>query len=69
MSKIGFSIEYPCKCASVSVLWNSIGTAPGLSEWFADDVSASGENYCFVWEKIRRCLGLKEKVMLILTKQ
>ena len=23
----------------------------------------------FVWEKIRRCLGLKEKVMLILTKQ
>lgn len=51
MSKIGFSIEYPCKSASVSVLWNSIGTTPGLSEWFADDVSASGENYCFVWEK------------------
>ncbi|MFW9597539.1 MAG: START-like domain-containing protein, partial [Paludibacter sp.] len=51
MSKIGFSIEYPCKSASVSVLWNSIGTAPGLSEWFADNVSASGENYFFVWEK------------------
>ena len=47
----GFSIEYPCKSASVSVLWNSIGTAPGLSEWFADNVSASGENYFFVWEK------------------
>jgi hypothetical protein len=50
MSKTEFKLEYPIKSASISVLWTSIGTPLGLSEWFADEVSVSDNNYTFVWE-------------------
>ncbi len=50
MKKKKFSIEYQLKTASVSVLWNSIGTALGLAEWFADVVTVKENEYTFSWE-------------------
>ena len=44
------TIEYPIRNASISVLWNSVGTALGLSEWFADVVTVAGNEYTFAWD-------------------
>ncbi len=51
MEKKEFKIEYQLKSASINVLWNSIGTPLGLSEWFADGVTVKENEYCFTWEK------------------
>lgn len=51
MKKKKFNIEYPLNSASLSVLWNSIGTPLGLSEWFADGVTVDGNEYTFCWEQ------------------
>ena len=32
------------------MLWNSIGTALGLAEWFADVVTVKENEYTFSWE-------------------
>lgn len=61
MSKIGFCIEFPCKSASVSVLWNSVGTPLGLAEWFADGVTVCGDEYTFVWEKFEQTARLTDR--------
>jgi len=50
MLKKNLCIEYLLKNASVPLLWTSIGTAPGLSEWFADSVSVSGDEFTFSWD-------------------
>ncbi|MDD2286356.1 MAG: START-like domain-containing protein [Paludibacter sp.] len=50
MKKKKFKIEYPLSNASAAILWNSIGTVHGLSEWFADDVSSEEDNYIFKWD-------------------
>ncbi len=50
MDKKNVCIEYLLKNASIPVLWTSIGTPLGLSEWFADGVTLEGESYTFVWE-------------------
>ena len=47
-----YQIEYVFKNASASVLWKLIGTASGLSEWFADDVDESSDGILtFHWGK------------------
>ena len=51
MKKKKINIEYPLNNASLSVLWNSIGTPLGLSEWFADGVTVQGDEYTFCWEQ------------------
>ena len=51
MRKTKIKIEYPLNNASLAVLWNSVGTPLGLSEWFADGVTVSGNEYTFCWEK------------------
>lgn len=58
MSKTEFKLEYPIKSAPLSVLWTSIGTPLGLSEWFADEVSVSENNYTFVWENHKQTASL-----------
>ena len=47
MKKKRFNIEYPLNNASLPVLWNSVGTPLGLSEWFADGVTVDGNEYTF----------------------
>jgi len=44
-------IEYIMNNVSMGVLWNSIGTANGLSDWFADKVSVNDKIYTFEWNK------------------
>ncbi|MDO9152396.1 MAG: START-like domain-containing protein, partial [Paludibacter sp.] len=39
MKKIKFEIEYTLKKGSLPILWNSISTPLGLSEWFSDGVT------------------------------
>ena len=50
MQKIEFSIEYSLDNSSSTILWNSICTPLGLSEWFADGVTVSGNEYVFSWD-------------------
>ncbi len=49
MKKIKFNIEYQLKTASLNVLWNSISTALGLAEWFAEVVTVKNNEYTFSW--------------------
>lgn len=51
MKKKKFNIEYQLKNASVHVLWNSISTPLGLSEWFADGVTVNDNEYTFDWDQ------------------
>lgn len=51
MNKKKFNIEYPLKSASVNILWNSISTPLGLTEWFADGVTVNGNEYTFSWDQ------------------
>jgi len=51
MKKTEIRIEYQLKAASVNILWNSISTALGLTEWFADGVTVNNNEYTFSWEK------------------
>ena len=46
-----FQLEYVLNNISLNVLWSSISTPNGLSEWFADDVTVSGNVYTFRWGK------------------
>jgi len=44
-------LEYVLSSQSVSMIWDAIATAPGLTSWFADDVTADGKNFSFIWGK------------------
>ena len=50
MKKLKIKIEYPLSNASPAILWNSIGTVHGLSEWFADEVVADENDFSFKWD-------------------
>lgn len=51
MNKEKFHIEYIFDNVSQKSLWNHLTTPPGLSAWFADDVSIEGNVYIFKWNK------------------
>lgn len=44
-------LEYVLSSQSVSMIWDAIATAPGLTSWFADDVTADGKDFSFTWGK------------------
>lgn len=46
-----FNIEYLLSNASPAILWNSIGSIHGLSEWFADEISPEGNGFIFKWDR------------------
>jgi len=50
MRKEELHIEYVLDNASKVNLWNHIGTAIGLSEWFADNVVDTGKIFTFAWK-------------------
>lgn len=68
MKKEKFTIEYPLSKASPAILWKSIGTAYGLSEWFADEVSTEDdEHFLFKWsdhEQTARLVLFKQNVCI-----
>ncbi|HRZ96922.1 MAG TPA: START-like domain-containing protein [Paludibacter sp.] len=51
MGKKKIEVEYTFKQGSLPVLWNSISTPLGLSEWFAEGVTVVGNEYTFMWDK------------------
>ncbi|MDH6305920.1 uncharacterized protein YndB with AHSA1/START domain [Parabacteroides sp. PF5-5] len=51
MKKEKFHIEYVFDTVSRRSLWNHLTTPPGLSSWFADDVSIHDNKYAFKWDK------------------
>ncbi|NDP21654.1 MAG: hypothetical protein GZ091_11330 [Paludibacter sp.] len=51
MKRTKFNIEYQLRTASVNILWNSISTPLGLSEWFADGVTVKENEYTFSWDQ------------------
>lgn len=50
MGKEKIYIEYPMK-GSASMIWRYIGTAAGLSPWFADRVENFDKTFTFHWGK------------------
>ena len=38
--------------SSVTILFSRLSTAPGLAEWFSDDVKHAGNIFTFVWDGI-----------------
>jgi len=51
MKKEKFHIEYIFDKVSQRSLWNHLTTPPGLSAWFADDVTIDNSLYTFKWDK------------------
>lgn len=51
MKKKEFNIEYQLKSASLNVLWKSISSPLGLTEWFADGVTVKKKEYTFTWNE------------------
>lgn len=51
MRKEKFHIEYIFDSVSKRSLWNHLTTPPGLSAWFADDVSIQSNVYTFKWDR------------------
>ena len=51
MKKGKFHIEYVFDKVSRRSLWNHLTTPPGLSAWFADDVTINNKTYIFKWNK------------------
>ena len=55
-------LEYMLNTPPV-ILYNRLSTPGGLSEWFADSVTAEGKVYSFIWS------GIEEKAELTLRKE
>ena len=51
MKKDTFHIEYIFDKVSRRSLWNHLTTPPGLSAWFADDVTINDNTYVFKWNR------------------
>ena len=51
MKKEKFQIEYIFDKVSRRSLWNHLTTPPGLSAWFADDVTINDNTYVFKWNR------------------
>ena len=50
MAKTKFIRQYPMRSTPVSILWTYLSTPEGLSEWFADDAQAVGNEFTFSWQ-------------------
>lgn len=51
MKKEKFHIEYIFDKVSRRSLWNHLTTPPGLSAWFADNVTINDNTYVFKWNR------------------
>ncbi|MFN3342835.1 MAG: START-like domain-containing protein [Flavobacteriales bacterium] len=59
-SKVKFELEFPLR-SSNKVLFNSVSTPDGLSEWFADDVNIRNDIFIFRWDDIEERARLVSK--------
>ena len=50
--------------SSVTILFSRLSSAPGLAEWFSDDVKHDGNIFTFVWDGIgEEVSGYEEKFL------
>lgn len=49
-----YHIEYLFDKISMNSLWQKVGTALGLSEWFADEVVEDGDLLTFFWNGVEQ---------------
>lgn len=49
MEKIKYELEFILN-TSTTILYKCLHTPSGLSEWFADNVNVSNDNYTFFWD-------------------
>lgn len=64
--RLKYELEYTLNC-SPRVLFSRLSTPEGLSEWFADDVSAEGDIFTFRWSKTEssaRLTNIKENKLV-----
>ena len=67
MKKEKFHIEYIFDKVSRRSLWNHLTTPPGLSAWFADDVTINDNTYVFKWnrdEQEAEVLSVKQEISI-----
>ena len=67
MKKEKFHIEYIFDKVSRRSLWNHLTTPPGLSAWFADDVTINDNTYVFKWnrdEQEAEVLSIKPEISI-----
>ena len=67
MKKEKFHIEYIFDKVSRRSLWNHLTTTPGLSAWFADDVTINDNTYVFKWnrdEQEAEVLSIKPEISI-----
>ena len=67
MKKEKFHIEYIFDKVSRRSLWNHLTTPPGLSAWFADDVTINDNMYVFKWnmdEQEAEVLSVKPEISI-----
>ncbi|MGQ9621331.1 MAG: START-like domain-containing protein [Bacteroidales bacterium] len=64
--RVKFELEYTLNI-SPKVLFPRLSTPEGLAEWFADDVTADGDIFTFIWHKSEskaRLAALKENKLV-----
>ena len=61
MGKEKYTVEYQLNNASLHILWSMVGTALGLSEWFASGVTVEDDSYTFNWDGSEQTAILKQK--------
>ncbi len=54
-----FELEFPLN-SSQRILYERIGTAEGLAEWFADNVNVEGDRFIFTWEGVQETAILED---------
>lgn len=55
-------LEFNMKSIPLSLLWNYISTASGLSQWFADEVIVDHKEYTFKWKgssQMAKVIGMR----------
>lgn len=45
-----FTLEYDMKGTPATLLWKYVSTPQGLAQWFADDVTETGNTLTFHWK-------------------
>ncbi|MFM2385389.1 MAG: hypothetical protein RL660_146 [Bacteroidota bacterium] len=58
--KVKYTIEFPLKCPA-HILYEFVGTATGLNEWFADKVEQQDKTFYFFWGSEPETAMLVEK--------
>ncbi len=60
--RLKYELEYTLNC-SPKVLFSRLSTPEGLAEWFADNVTVTGDIFTFTWNKVEsqaRLSAIKE---------